>query len=208
MTPRLQGSKQNSRGWTLSCGRRAMGQAASHCGNAQACFDVDGQGRMELCDSGGELPAVPQQHRATVPSSAHAASAPHAAARAEHADALPTGHPRASPHGGMVGRNHSVQRSFGTPAYSPCASHIGGGGGVGGVGSEADRMLEELRNMYATPTASRQGALPGDASLLAEKIVRQREMASGGLLCCVACQRDIQRAASCSHIPRAGEPLG
>ena len=191
---------QNSRGWTEIIGA-AMGQAASHCGNAQACFDVDGQGRMELCDSGGELPAVPQQHRATAPCSGHAASTPHAAARAEHA--LQTGHPRASPHGGMVGRNHSVQRSFGTPAHSPCASHIGGGGGVGGVGSEADRMLEELRNMYATPTASRQGALPGDASLLAEKIVRQREMASGGLLCSVACQRDIQRAASCSHIPRA-----
>ena len=80
-----------------------------------------------------DSPAVPQQHRATVPSSGHASSPPHAAARAEHADALPTGHPRASPHGGMVGRNHSVQRSFGTPAHSPCASHIGGGGGADAV---------------------------------------------------------------------------
>lgn len=96
-----------------------MGNQFSHCGTTTAaCFDVN-DARMELRDSG----EAPEQQPRAAP------------------EQQPRVQARASPP--AVGRNHSVQRSFG--GSSPGTPRGGGGGGL----SDADRMLEELRNMYS-----------------------------------------------------------
>jgi len=129
-----------------------MGSQLSHCGNAQACLDVNDT-RMELCDSGEapeERPRSALLYGRTQSHTSHATPDDRG------------GQARLSPRG-PVGRNHSVYRSFG--GSSP--------GTPRGAVSDADRMLEELRGMYS----SSQSRPPADASSLAEIIVRDREMA-------------------------------
>jgi len=127
-----------------------MGNQLSQCGNAQACFDVNDT-RLELTDS-GDRPEDPPH-----PAYAKFGASPAAGA----ADGmLPDDRGGHSSPRGPVGRNHSVQRSFGgaaSPARGPRA-----------CASDADRMLEELRHMYGARP-------PADAASLAEIIVRERE---------------------------------
>ncbi len=134
-----------------------MGQQLSHCGNAQACFDVN-DARMELRDS---LDAPEQPPRSALAYGRACSHGAHGAQddRGGHAQ-------RVSPRG-PVGRNHSVHRSFG--GSSPSTPRGGGGGG-------SAAMLEELRNMYSASA----GRPHTEAASLAEKIVRDREQANGG----------------------------
>lgn len=105
-----------------------MGNQFSHCSNTTAaCFDLDvNDTRMELRDSG----EAPEQQRRTEACGRHTANEDRA------------GQSRASPRGN-VGRNHSVQRSFGGSIPGTPRS------GRGGL-SDADLMLEELRKIYST----------------------------------------------------------
>ena len=105
-----------------------MGNQLSHCGNAQACFDVNDT-RMEIRDT------------VEAPEEALPVALAHGSGRQPHREDRGAGPSRAAP-SGPVGRNHSVQRTFGSSGH-------GTPRGIGGL-SEADRMLGELRNMYAS----------------------------------------------------------